>query len=461
LGPEVKSLFKIAACMAVAAAAFPIGFGVADEREAIARSGPPDSAFCSQDDAHAGRFRSGDRITLTEYERIDPDQNERLPAAKTPFPSYRLRAEVSGDFDIAEDGTISVPILGQFQAAGKSVQELTDAIGHAFGSTLGHVGIITIAIAEHQPIYVDGVVKNPGAYKYTPGLTALHAVSLAGGYQDIKLESHSILLQTMQEADTGEQAKETLERLLARDAVLRAELASSPVATPQALLDLAGETRARALIAAQLSERKTVIETNAAQEEQQAQLIESAKQALELRTSQIQMVNSAIDDRDARMKTLRAMMSKGLIGEPVYQEAQAQYLDTLSRKQDVAVGIEQSQQQVSNAQSILTKLKLDARFALQHEISELELQIASQSIVYRSHMVTVGIINADPNATPGASPLNYDVVRREGGRAVTYRVKPSCLLQPGDLVRVYLGNGNPLHDAVSQNAAGELNAKSP
>src|SRR5208337_1119185 len=75
--------------------------------------------------------------------------------------------------------------------------------------------------------------------------------------------------------------------------------------------------------------------------------------------------------------------------------------------------------------------------ALQHEISDLELQIAQQSVVYRSHVAAVSIIDSDPNSSPGALPLAYDVVRRVGGQAETYHVKPSCLLQPGDLVRVY------------------------
>src|SRR5205814_7689076 len=155
----------------------------------------------------------------------------------------------------------------------KTCDESRDAIARVFESTLGHVGVITIAIAEHRPIYIDGVVKNPGAYKYTPGLTALHVVSLAGGYENIKLESHQVLLSTMQEAQTGEQAKASLQRLLAREAVLRAELDSTPPSAPPALLDLVGESRAKELIAEQVGERKIVTETNTVQQQQQAQLI--------------------------------------------------------------------------------------------------------------------------------------------------------------------------------------------
>jgi polysaccharide biosynthesis/export protein ExoF len=433
----MKTWFTIAACLTAAAAAAPVQCALG--QDAAPSIAAPDGAICSMDDGGVARFRAGDRITLTEYERIDPDQLDRMPA-KNAYPSYRLRAEVSGDFEIAEDGTISVPILGQFKAAGKSVEELRSAIGAAFEATLGHVGVITIAIAEHQPIYVDGLVKSPGAYKYTPGLTAQHAVSLAGGYEDIKLESHQVLFQTMQEAGTGEQAKQTLERLLARDAVLRAELAAVPASTPATLIDLSGENRARELVAAQIAERETVLASNAAQQQQQTQIMDSAKQTLNVRKSQVETIDAAIERRRQRVKNLEALTSSGRLSEAVFEIAQAEYLDSLLKKQEVAVGIQQAQMQISDAQANLTRLKLDARFALQHEISDLELQIAQQGIVYRSHLATVSLIDANPN-TPGAAPLTYNLVRRTGGRVAIYRVYGSCLLQPGDLVRVFAGEG--------------------
>lgn len=405
------------------------------------------SAMCLPEDPKAAAFRPGDRITITQYERIDPDPNDRMPSNKTPYPSFRLRAEVSGDFDVAEDGTISIPIFGQFQASAKSVEELRDAIARSFEATLGHVGVVTIAVAEHQPIYVDGVVKSPGAYKYTPGLTAMHAVSLAGGYQDLKLDS----LQFMQETNTGEQAKQSLARLLVRQAVLKAELNGTGVLTPPVLQDLVDESRAREMIAAQVAERKTVLEATASQEKAETELIESAKRALSARKTQIGTLDSAIEARDERLKNLDVMKSKGLTSDFMYESAQAEYMDTLSRRQDADVGIQQSEDQLNNAQSVLKKIELDARFALQHEIADLDLQVSQQSIIYRSHLATVSAVNADPSLSPSSPPLVYELVRRTAAGSVgTFQIKGTCLLQPGDLVRVYPGVLKPQEDVVSK-----------
>jgi hypothetical protein len=179
--------------------------------------------------------------------------------------------------------------------------------------------------------------------------------------------------------------------------------------------------------------------------------MDNAKYALNVRMGQMAMIDAAIERRGRRAENLQGLHSRGQVGEPVYDSAQAEYLETMSRKQEVVVGIQQIQAQVSDAEANLARLKLDARFALQHEISDLEQQIAQQAVVYRSHLAVASIINADPN-TPGATPLTFDLIRRTGGQVATYRVNGGCLLQPGDLVRVFLEGGPALADTAS-NAA--------
>ena len=51
----------------------------------------------------------------------------------------------------------------------------------SFTSVIGRSANIDVKILERSPIYVVGPVKNPGAYKYVPGMIVLHALALAGG----------------------------------------------------------------------------------------------------------------------------------------------------------------------------------------------------------------------------------------------------------------------------------------
>ena len=232
-------------------------------------------------------------------------------------------------------------------------------------------------------------------------------------------------------------------RLLAREAVLREELDSTEASIPRQLLDLVDEKQAKALINSQIGERKTVEETNVVLERQQAQVIDSAKRALDVKTDEMKLVDDAIDARDRRLKTMESMTSKGLVGDPLLQAAKAEYLDTLARKQELIAATEQSQTQITDAQSKLAKLKLDTRYALQHELTQLELQIQQQSAVYRAHLAVAGMINDDPNFSPGGAPLEFDLIRRIGDRIETRRVQGACLLQPGDLVRIRLASPEP------------------
>ncbi|TIU60966.1 MAG: exopolysaccharide biosynthesis protein, partial [Mesorhizobium sp.] len=50
-----------------------------------------------------------------------------------------------------------------------------------FNQLLGRKGLVNILSLERSPIYVLGPVRNPGSFKYAPGMTILHAVALAGG----------------------------------------------------------------------------------------------------------------------------------------------------------------------------------------------------------------------------------------------------------------------------------------
>jgi hypothetical protein len=51
----------------------------------------------------------------------------------------------------------------------------------SFTAVIGRSANIDVKIFDRSPIYVVGPVKNPGAYKYAPGMIVLHAIALAGG----------------------------------------------------------------------------------------------------------------------------------------------------------------------------------------------------------------------------------------------------------------------------------------
>lgn len=81
---------------------------------------------------------------------------------------------------IREDGTITLPLVGQYEAKGKTQslvqKELTELYGKYYR---GHV--VTVS-SEARYFYVTGEVKMPGKSPYIPSMTFSRAIAVAGGY---------------------------------------------------------------------------------------------------------------------------------------------------------------------------------------------------------------------------------------------------------------------------------------
>ena len=90
--------------------------------------------------------------------------------------------ELTRSLQVRPDGKISMPLLGDVQAAGLTpgqlAQNVTDRLKKYL--TAPQVTVILTQI-NSQRVYVMGEVTRPGAYPVLPGMTILQAISSAGG----------------------------------------------------------------------------------------------------------------------------------------------------------------------------------------------------------------------------------------------------------------------------------------
>jgi protein involved in polysaccharide export with SLBB domain len=127
----------------------------------------------------------GDNLKIAFYETIDMGSNgqsgrngvESQGALRT----FYQRMDLSGDYTVEQDGAISIPLLGRFQVEGRALDEIRANLAVSFTAVIGRSANIDVRILDRSPIYVVGPVKNPGAYKYVPGMIVLKAIALAGG----------------------------------------------------------------------------------------------------------------------------------------------------------------------------------------------------------------------------------------------------------------------------------------
>lgn len=90
--------------------------------------------------------------------------------------------DLSGEFDVTGSGKVSLPLIGQVQAAGKTLNEFAQEVGSELKQGYLTNPKVSIEVLNYRPFYIIGEVDKPGQYPYTNGMTALNAVAVAGGF---------------------------------------------------------------------------------------------------------------------------------------------------------------------------------------------------------------------------------------------------------------------------------------
>jgi polysaccharide export outer membrane protein len=103
----------------------------------------------------------------------------------------KLRIEVYKDTQLSQslqirpDGRITLPLVGDVAAAGVTPLALDETITTALKEYMTNP-VVTVIVVEATPptVYVMGEVMQPGPVPMRPGMTALEALALAGGFKD-------------------------------------------------------------------------------------------------------------------------------------------------------------------------------------------------------------------------------------------------------------------------------------
>ena len=91
-------------------------------------------------------------------------------------------AELSQSYRISQSGHISMPLIGEVQAAGRSASQVRQDISARLANGYLRDPSVTVEVANPRPIFVLGEVGASGQYPYAEGLNGMKAVALAGGY---------------------------------------------------------------------------------------------------------------------------------------------------------------------------------------------------------------------------------------------------------------------------------------
>lgn len=107
------------------------------------------------------------------------------------------------ELPVRSDGKISLELLGDVQAAGMEPTTLARVLSDAYARELTNPRVTVIVRSFGGEVFVDGQVGAPTRVPYGVGLTALQAISAAGGFLESAKVSSVILIRKSDEQFQG------------------------------------------------------------------------------------------------------------------------------------------------------------------------------------------------------------------------------------------------------------------
>jgi len=124
---------------------------------------------------------AADAADLTQDYRIGVDDRVQVTVWRNP--------ELSIAGPVRPDGKISVPLIGDVEAGGRTPSEVAENIKKQLSTYVRdpNVAVIVIELRSHEyltRVRVTGAVRTPRSLTYRPGMTILDVVLEAGGVND-------------------------------------------------------------------------------------------------------------------------------------------------------------------------------------------------------------------------------------------------------------------------------------
>lgn len=93
--------------------------------------------------------------------------------------------EISKSIPVRSDGKISLPLVGELQAAGETPLRLEHAIAARLKNFIEEPEVtVIVQQINSQKFNILGYVNKPGSFPLTNSATVLDAIALAGGFRD-------------------------------------------------------------------------------------------------------------------------------------------------------------------------------------------------------------------------------------------------------------------------------------
>jgi polysaccharide export outer membrane protein len=351
---------------------------------------------------------------------------------------------------IGVDGSVFVPLLGEINVQGQTINRLREQIPRLMTGSVyrerinGEYLLVTIEpsevlvdIAEYRPIYVEGSVRSPGRQAFEVGMTARQAIAAAGGLDPVSTSTNAQL----DIRDHPEVLMAELVGVLAEMAVHEAILKGVETLDVSEIekLNAPEELTARAI---QLA--KDQVETASAILREEIDFLdESVKEAesgIIAALRHEEAMTEIVTTEEAELRRIEDLVARRIVRSDALTQARRLYLaavDRLGSVQAERIAAEAARRElVLKRNQALRERALKTQERLQHlaqQASQLRARISL------STAVPLTSTKAGEEASQN-SGLRIVVFRQTDGQSREIDAREGTLLSPGDVVTVSLGH---------------------
>lgn len=96
--------------------------------------------------------------------------------------TYAGAPELNSTQKVRADGKVSLPMLGDVRAGGRSLSSFQNSLASLYAKKLQEPDVVVTLVTAAAAVYVSGEVRQPGKIPLDRPLTALEAVMESGGF---------------------------------------------------------------------------------------------------------------------------------------------------------------------------------------------------------------------------------------------------------------------------------------
>ena len=347
-------------------------------------------------------------------------------------------------FTVGPMGRLSLPIIGEIVADGKSTADIEAMIAEKLQSKAGLAAKpdASVQIIKYRPFYIMGNVEKPGEYEFRPNLSVIQAISIAGGLRRVNADLISGYTRSAV-TSKGDVEELMLRRLalLARQARLTSEVQNTPLQFPAELLSQSKNSS----IARLMSDEKLASDNNRSGLQNRLENLNQSKVFLQEQITSLTSKEAALARQLEVLKQeferISTLVSKGLSALPRQVDVSQTMVQMESNRLDAQIGIIRARQDLAKADRDMIELKETRRNSALQEVLEVQSKLGEGSIKSNTAakllLQSNALLDADSYSNDNSRQQRYSLVRMANGKQAVLEVQENDAVEPGDVLKVF------------------------